>query len=248
MAQFDALGTIYDDFAQTPFRRYLELPSVAGALGEVSGLCVLDLGCGTGLHSRTLARAGAARVVGTDVSPGMLEHARVAERHHPLGVDYVEAPLPDAFTGLFDLVLSVYVMPYAADRAELDALCAQAYAALKPGGRLVALPANPGLSTSPGYYSPYGFSLTFEAPLADASRIVLHMGSETISARFWTRHTLDTALAGAGFGSVRAVPHRVSPEGEEALGADFWRPYLEQPHALILEAERPGAVSGRPDS
>lgn len=243
MAQFDAFGTIYDDFAQTPFRRYLELPSIAGAVGEAAGLSVLDLGCGTGLHSRTLARSGAARVVGTDVSPGMLEHARGAERDRPLGISYVQAPLADEFAGLFDLVLSVYVMPYATDRGALDALCAQAFTALKPGGRLIALPANPDLSTRPGYYSPYGFGLTFQDPLADASRIVLHMGSEEIAARFWTRHTLDRALSDAGFDAVRSVPHRVSPAGEQALGAAFWRPYLDRPHAVILEARRPEALS-----
>lgn len=239
MAQFDALGDTYDDFARTPFRRHLELPSIVRALGDVTGLRALDLGCGTGTHSRTLARLGAEGVVGADVAEGMLEHARRAEREHPLGVRYAHAPLTDGFAGRFDLVLSVYVMPYAEDRDELDALVAQAFTALRPGGRLVALPANPDLSTVPGYYRPYGFDLVVPEPLADGSRITLIMGGEEISARYWTRHALDRALTGAGFTAVRSLGHRVSPEGEHEFGAGFWREYLDRPHALMLEARRP---------
>ncbi|WP_049571111.1 class I SAM-dependent methyltransferase [Nocardiopsis sp. SBT366] len=239
MAQFDALGDIYDDFAQTAFRRHLELPSIVRALGDVTGLHALDLGCGTGPHSRTLARLGAEGVVGADVAEGMLEHARQAEREHPLGVRYERAPLTDGFAGRFDLVLSVYVMPYAADRDQLDTLCAQAFAALKPGGRLVALPANPDLSTVPGYYRPYGFDLAVPEPLADGSRITLLMGEEQIAARYWTRDALDQALTRAGFTAVRGLGHHVSPEGEREFGPGFWRDYLDRPHALILEARRP---------
>lgn len=242
MAQFDSLGDVYEDFSQTPFRRYLELPSIVHALGDVTGLSVLDLGCGTGLHSRTLARLGAAHVVGADVSPGMLESARDAERDHPLGIRYVQAPPGDEFAGRFDLVLSVYVMPYAATREELAALSAQAFAALRPGGRLLTLPANPDLATGPGYYEPYGFELEVPEPLADGSPIILRMGGEDITARYWTRRALDRAITGAGFTGPRALAHRVSPEGQRARGEGFWRDYLERPHAVILEAERPASA------
>ncbi len=53
----------------------LEEPVVHDCLGEVRGLRVLDLGCGTGRHALWLAAAGAA-VTAVDFSQGMLEEAR----------------------------------------------------------------------------------------------------------------------------------------------------------------------------
>ena len=45
------------------------------ALGDVRGLAVLDLGCGTGRHALWLAEAGAT-VTAVDFSEGMLSEAR----------------------------------------------------------------------------------------------------------------------------------------------------------------------------
>ncbi|MEV0037891.1 hypothetical protein [Streptomyces sp. NPDC050804] len=61
MTQFDELAEIYEEFSRLPFRRELEFPSVLGVLGDLSGLRVLDLGCGSGVYSRTPARCGAGR-------------------------------------------------------------------------------------------------------------------------------------------------------------------------------------------
>ena len=46
-----------------------------GVLGDVSGLDVVELGCGTAYFSAWLARRGA-RPVGVDVTPAQLETAR----------------------------------------------------------------------------------------------------------------------------------------------------------------------------
>src|SRR5208337_3834007 len=53
----------------------LEEPQVDRLLGEVRGLAVLDVGCGTGRHAIRLAGAGAI-VQALDFSAGMLEQAR----------------------------------------------------------------------------------------------------------------------------------------------------------------------------
>src|SRR5262245_66002071 len=53
----------------------LEEPQVARLLGDVSGLAVLDVACGTGRHSVRLAAAGA-DVIGIDFSEGMLAKAK----------------------------------------------------------------------------------------------------------------------------------------------------------------------------
>lgn len=53
----------------------LEEPHVARLLGDVRGLSVLDVGCGTGRHAVRLAQQGG-RVTGVDFSAGMLGKAR----------------------------------------------------------------------------------------------------------------------------------------------------------------------------
>jgi ubiquinone/menaquinone biosynthesis C-methylase UbiE len=53
----------------------LEEPILRGLIGDVAGLEVLDLGCGTGRHSLWLADRGA-KVTAVDFSEGMLAEAR----------------------------------------------------------------------------------------------------------------------------------------------------------------------------
>lgn len=54
---------------------HLEEPHVERLLGDVRGLAVLDVACGTGRHTVRLARAGA-NIIGVDFSEGMLSKAR----------------------------------------------------------------------------------------------------------------------------------------------------------------------------
>jgi len=70
---YDRWSEIYDHEANPLIG--LEEPVVREALGDVAGLAVLDLGCGTGRHAVWLANAGAA-VTGIDFSEGMMEKAR----------------------------------------------------------------------------------------------------------------------------------------------------------------------------
>jgi SAM-dependent methyltransferase len=51
--------------------------SGVGALPDVRGLDVIELGCGTGYFGAWLKRLGARRVVGVDITPAQLEAARL---------------------------------------------------------------------------------------------------------------------------------------------------------------------------
>lgn len=70
---YDAWAAIYDA-DDNPLVK-LEAPVVRELLGDVAGLRILDLGCGTGRHSIPLANAGA-DVTAMDFSEGMLAKAQ----------------------------------------------------------------------------------------------------------------------------------------------------------------------------
>jgi SAM-dependent methyltransferase len=108
-----------------------------GALPDVSGMDVVELGCGTAYFSAWLARRGA-RPTGVDVTENQLATARAMQAEHGLGFPLIQAsaedvPLPDACT---DLVLSEYG---ASLWCEPDAWISEAARLLRPGGRLVFL-------------------------------------------------------------------------------------------------------------
>ncbi len=111
--------------------------SEVGALGEVAGLDVVELGCGTAYFSAWLAKAGA-RPVGVDVTPAQLETARRLQRETGIEFPLLEAdaedvPLPDAS---FDVVLSEYGASIWCDPYRW---IPEAARLLRPGGRLVFL-------------------------------------------------------------------------------------------------------------
>lgn len=110
-------------------------------LGDVSGLDVVELGCGTAYFSSWLARRGA-RVVGVDPTPAQLETARRLMRSTGIEFELVRAPgesvpLPDAS---FDLAHSEHG---AATWADPRRWIPEAARLLRPGGRLVFLHATP---------------------------------------------------------------------------------------------------------
>jgi ubiquinone/menaquinone biosynthesis C-methylase UbiE len=70
---YDLWASIYDD-EDNPLIA-LETTRVTGLLGDVQGLTVADIGCGTGRHAIAMAEAGAT-VIGVDFSLGMLAKAR----------------------------------------------------------------------------------------------------------------------------------------------------------------------------
>jgi SAM-dependent methyltransferase len=106
-------------------------------LGDVNGLDVVELGCGTAYFSSWLARRGA-QVVGVDPTPAQLATARRLQAETGIEFPLVEAigedvPLPDSS---FDLVLSEYGASLWADP---NRWVPEAARLLRPGGRLVFL-------------------------------------------------------------------------------------------------------------
>ena len=129
---YDRWAPYYDDYDNALIA--LEQPIVEALLGSLAGARVVELGCGTGRWTLSMAAKGAA-VTGIDFSAGMLEVLRAkpgAESVELIEADLREGlPLP---ADAFDLALASLVLEH------VDALGA-AFAELgriaRPGGRIV---------------------------------------------------------------------------------------------------------------
>ncbi len=136
---YDRWAPVYDHDANPLLA--LEGPAMRAIVGDVRGLAVLDLGCGTGRHSAWLASAGAA-VTGVDFSEGMLAEARRKPGAEAIRfvVHDLRRPLP--FAAEFDLVVSGLVLEHLGD---LDGFFAEARRVLRPGGRAVVSAMHPAM-------------------------------------------------------------------------------------------------------
>ena len=102
------------------------------ALAARPGDRVLDLACGTGDLCRELAAAGC-HPIGFDLSPGMLDHARVVA---PLVLaDALQLPVPDACA---DGITCGFALRNFTDLAAFATECVRV---LRPGGRVSLLDA-----------------------------------------------------------------------------------------------------------
>ena len=108
------------------------------ALAIRPGESVLEVGCGSGVIMRELARrtAGANRLIGRDISPYLLREARALARraglfeHIDFGEGRAEAlPLPD---GAVDVALSSTVF----EEGDADRMLAEIVRVTRPGGRI----------------------------------------------------------------------------------------------------------------
>jgi SAM-dependent methyltransferase len=123
-----------------------EWPALKAMLPELKGKRVVDLGCGFGWFCRWVREAGAAEVLGLDVSASMLARAREttadpAITYRQSDLDSLELP-----AAAFDLAYSSLTLHYLEHLAELFATV---HRALVPGGRFVFSAEHP-LYTEPG--------------------------------------------------------------------------------------------------
>lgn len=114
----------------------VRLCAVLRAFGDMTGLRVLDLGCGKGRFAARLVERGA-RVIGLDVSSAMLGQARGLAR-----VRGTARRLPFA-AGSFDGVVAIEVFEHFS-AAGLDDALAELKRVLRPGGLLAVVDKNAG--------------------------------------------------------------------------------------------------------
>lgn len=124
------------------YRQKIFNPALFRLIGDVTGLRVLDAGCGTGYFCRLLAERGA-KVTGVDLSRKFIEIARRYERRNPLQIEYMKgniSSLGQLDSGIFDMVVSIYVL---SDTRDCDRAISEIGRVLRKNGRFVFLMAHP---------------------------------------------------------------------------------------------------------
>ena len=112
----------------------------AKKLDCLSGLRMLDIGCGGGILSEPLARLGA-QMVGADPAEENIEAARAHAGETGIAVDYratTAETLAEA-NERFDVVLAMEVVEHVVDMKEFVSICA---GMVKPGGLMIAATLN----------------------------------------------------------------------------------------------------------
>jgi 2-polyprenyl-6-hydroxyphenyl methylase/3-demethylubiquinone-9 3-methyltransferase len=105
------------------------------SFAELQGKRVADVGCGGGILSEGLARAGA-QVVGIDLSEELLEIAKAHAEESGIAVEYrrISAEtLAETEPGSFDIVTCMEMLEHVPDPASVVDACARL---VKPGGRV----------------------------------------------------------------------------------------------------------------
>jgi ubiquinone/menaquinone biosynthesis C-methylase UbiE len=183
-------------------------------LGDVRGLTLADVGCGTGRHALAMAGAGA-KVVGLDFSAGMLAKARAkpgAERVrfvcHDLG-----GGLPFA-SGSFDRVTCALVLEHVAD---LEGAFREMARVCRPEGFVLISDLHPAMRL-------LGVQAQFTDPASGG--------------KVWpvsVPHRISDYVMAAGASGLR-IEHMSEHVADEALAAESprARPYLGWPMLLML--------------
>jgi len=106
----------YDAWYETPRGKWIgqcEAALVLGNLSPHSKESILDVGCGTGYFTRTLAAALDGNATGADINPDWVKYARSRDQKASYAVaDALALPFGD---GAFDLVMSITALCFMSD-------------------------------------------------------------------------------------------------------------------------------------
>lgn len=124
---------IYDFL--TPERSEREVEGIVGLLGLPGGRAILDLCCGHGRHTVSLAKRGY-EMTGQDLSAVFLQHAQAAAEDQGVAVRWVQGDMRQIpFEDEFDAVINIFTaFGYFESEEEDQQVLDQVYKALKPGG------------------------------------------------------------------------------------------------------------------
>ncbi|KAK8051771.1 S-adenosyl-L-methionine-dependent methyltransferase [Apiospora rasikravindrae] len=245
--EYNEQSKSYDDYATSIPYGDLEAQLFRLALGDCSGLTVLDLGGGSGLKARDALDAGAASVDVVDISAAMMQSGQDMEaslgreggrlRWHEADVSKPLDHLP--LQPSYDLVLACWVFDHAHDMAEYDGMWRNCAAYLRPGGRFLGVRMND--PRGPALDGRYGvcFKDFQETPDGVHYRYVLELDPPLE----YEASSLNVSMAGShevpekyGITGFETVP----PEDAPLVKGDpmFWKQFLEHPVMVVFKGKK----------
>jgi ubiquinone/menaquinone biosynthesis C-methylase UbiE len=238
---YDPIAEQYKRSKQQPWRTFIECFTLMDLIGDPQGMAVLDVACGEGFYTRMIRQRGAVRVMGVDLSQGMIELARSQEAQHQLGIEYVVGDARElSGTDHFDLAVAAYLLNYARNRDELQSMCNGIARSLRQGGRFVTVNCNPALAfpAAPSYRQ-YGFETSVSGDWQEGAPIkwtfYLPDGPFDIENYHLNVTIHEEAFRQAGFQAVRWHDPRLSPDGLQANDQEFWSLLLDHPPVTFIE-------------
>jgi len=219
-----------------------EWPTLRSLLPPVTGLRIVDLGCGYGWFCRWAVAGGATSVLGIDISERMLE--RAAADTNDARVTYARCDLDGAHLGSdeFDLVYSSLTLHYVVG---LDRLLAQIAGSLRTGGRFVFSCEHP-ILTAPSAQAfvdgPNGRVWALDQYQLEGERVTNWLADGVVK-QHRTITTYFAALRRAGFEVTDLVEWR--PTDSELVEHPDWAAELDRPMFLLVGATlRPTGRAG----
>jgi ubiquinone/menaquinone biosynthesis C-methylase UbiE len=169
---------------------------------SIAGSVVVDIGCGTGRHWRTLLARDPARLAGYDVSTGMLS---ILRKKYPAAETYLlhDHVLAELGTASCDLVISTLTLAHIPD---LPAALTEWNRVLKPGGDLLITDYHP-------------------AALAKGGQRTFREGDQVIAVRnhLYPLHRVLDVTGQLGLTELSITEKKID---------DSMRPYYERQNAL----------------
>lgn len=237
MNNYNILASRYTKSNIKPDKQYSILPTVMEMVGDCRGMTVIDLGCGSGFFTISIAKAGASVVCGVDNSVAQIELAKKISAHP--SIHYC---VGDIFTQRgepVDVIVAPFVANYSRTLPILVHFFELVFASLREGGKavfVIDLPNGKSLKR-------FGAIKTFDGIATDETLVRIDLFKEkkricTLSGVYYTPQTFEAMLRKVGFRTVRWHKPIVSEAGVKDLGSDFWKGYIDDPELGYVTAEK----------
>ena len=217
-----------------------EWPALRALMPPLEGTRVLDLGCGFGWHCRYARGAGAASVLGIDLSEKMLARARATT--DDAAIEYRRMAIEDIgfAPDSFDLVLSSLAFHYVEN---LEPVVAKIWQCLRPGGTFLFSAEHPVFTASAAQdWHRDATGAVLHWPVDDYSREGRRRTSwmaADVTKYHRTVATYVNTLLDAGFRISRLV--EPVPSAQALAAHPEWADEVRRPIFVILSAVKPAA-------
>ncbi|KAL4726552.1 hypothetical protein ACLX1H_005439 [Fusarium chlamydosporum] len=246
--QYDSFAPKYASVEQLPCSK-LEGQLVQNALGDCTGLKVLDLGGGSGLHARKAIDAGATVVDVVDISLEMMRVGQEIETR--LGrkdrVRWFEANVTKPVTEQvdlekdgYDIIMANWVFDHATSVSELRSMYENVIKNLKPGGKFIGVRAK----SIRAQYMSYGkYGVTFTDVTKIPGGLKYHVNCVTEPPFSFEATSMESTYSlsddiGKELGLVEIKVALAEDTELVKNDREFWEDYLKDPNFIVVVAKK----------